>query len=50
MILAFINGSFKLRFQCGQSGVFDKFDQFLKYFSKRHPRVSVRVNKPSYYR
>ena len=50
MILAFINRSFKLRFQYEQSRVFDKFDQFPKYFSKSHPRVSLRVNKPSYYR
>ena len=37
MILAFINRSFKLRFQYEQSRVFDKFDQFPKYFSKSHP-------------
>ena len=49
IILAFINRSFKLRFWYIQSSVFYKFDQFPKYFLKSHPRVSLRVNKPSYY-
>ena len=49
MILTFINQSFKLQFWYGQSCVFDKFNQFPKYFSKSHPRASLRVNKPSYY-
>ena len=49
MILSLANQSIKLSFLYGQSCYFDKFDQFHKYFSKSHPRVSLRVNKSSYY-